>query len=411
MKRCITLLLVVCLVFALPGCSGRAGEAPDTAPGSTALSGTTSSDTLTVAELCLTDLPFTVVRPEDSRNAVISAGQRVRNYIGETSGKYPDLKSDWVRPGTDPDSINSCEILIGNTNRTQSGSVQCTDGWYVGVQQDKVVILASREKYYDTAVDYFISQCRVGEDGKIYIMRNSEHSEKVEDIYAGVELTLRVGSYNIKHGADVGLDMSVIAADITALGLDVVGIQEVDQMTSRVGGLDTMKALSEASGYEYYAFARAIDFRGGQYGTGVLSRYPIDSFDVIPLSSGSAEARSAGHAVINVDGVRLDFFNTHLSYEEKSLRTAQIQQLAPILDACEAYIITGDFNTSDTGEFSLWDGAGFVNRNTYPTFPSSGKGIDNIFFSPDWSVCTAGMGPEGHSDHRMLWAELKFERK
>ena len=222
---------------------------------------------------------------------------------------------------------------------------------------------------------------------------------------------LRVGSYNIRHGADVSLDMSVIAKDITDLSLDIVGLQEIDQKTLRVHSLDTMAALSEASAYEYSAFAKSIDYKGGEYGTGILSRYPIVKFEVIKLDSGTEEQRCVGHAVIDINGVLFDFFNTHLSFESRQLRALQYHQLAGLLSKCEAYILTGDFNTAVMSEFDVLPEATLVNKGQFATFPSSGKAIDNIVISPCWKISRADVGPMGHSDHILLWAELKFERK
>ena len=222
---------------------------------------------------------------------------------------------------------------------------------------------------------------------------------------------LRVGSYNIRHGGDVALDMSVIARDVTDLSLDIIGFQEIDQMTARVGGLDTMAALSVASGYKYYAFAKAINYKGGEYGTAILSRYPIVDFEVIALESGNEEHRSVGHAVIDVGGTHLDFFNTHLSYESLDMRTLQYKQLAGLLAKCETYILTGDFNTERLSEFDVLPSATLVNPRKFPTFTSSGKAIDNIVISKNYSIVSSGTGPEGHSDHVLLWAQLEFERR
>jgi endonuclease/exonuclease/phosphatase family metal-dependent hydrolase len=220
--------------------------------------------------------------------------------------------------------------------------------------------------------------------------------------------TLKVGSYNIKTGVMVKYNMPLIANDITSLGLDIVGFQEIDQFTTRSGGIDTVKLLCEATGYKYGMFSRAIDYKGGQYGTAILSRYPIKSFEVIQLDAASFEGRSAGHAVIDVNGVSVDFFNTHLSYESTVLRSGQFNQLAGLLKKCGTFILTGDFNTEVTSEFSVIESSSIVNNNTYPTFPSTGKGIDNIILSEDWSVVSSGMGPAGHSDHNLLWAEIKY---
>ena len=73
-------------------------------------------------------------------------------------------------------------------------------------------------------------------------------------------MTLRIASYNIRNGHDVHHDMSLLASDILSVGADVVGLQEVDVGTSRVGGRNTLTELAAALGWEHYAFCRAIDF-------------------------------------------------------------------------------------------------------------------------------------------------------
>ncbi len=221
-------------------------------------------------------------------------------------------------------------------------------------------------------------------------------------------ISLKIGSYNIKTGAMVKYDMTIIADDITSLGLDIVGFQEIDQFTTRSGGIDTVKLLCDATGFKYGKFTRAIDYKGGQYGTAILSRYPIMSFEVIQLDAGSCEGRSVGHVVIDVNGVNIDFFNTHLSYESVELRSGQFSQLAGLLKKCGTFILTGDFNTEVMSEFTVIENSFTVNNKTLPTFPSTGKGIDNIVLSKDWNVVSYGMGPDGHSDHNMLWSEIKY---
>ena len=47
--------------------------------------------------------------------------------------------------------------------------------------------------------------------------------------------TLKVASYNIRHGADAGLDMSVLAGVISSVGAEIVGLQEVDMNAARSG--------------------------------------------------------------------------------------------------------------------------------------------------------------------------------
>ena len=416
MKRLFSFVMVLSLLLCLTACGNGSQntdteppvttpETPVTTPAPETTPPPPSAFTIVEGKQCT----YTIVRPEQASSAVIKAAQDLQQYIMDNTDATVKITDDWVMRDTDPDDAGKYEILIGGTNRS-ADDVEVENGWHVEVKDTKIIIVASRAAYYSAAVKYLTSLFEKSE-GTMKLSVNTQHTESIADSYANVNTTLRVCSYNIKHGADVGLDMSVIAKDITDLSLDIIGFQEIDQKTSRVNGLDTMKALSEASGYKYYAFAKAINYKGGEYGTGILSRYPIVEFEVIKLDSGSEEQRCVGHAVIDVDGVYFDFFNTHLSFESLDLRTKQYKQLAEQLIKCETYILTGDFNTANMKEFSVLPDATLVNSGKYGTFPSSGSAIDNIVISKDWNIVDSGIGPKGHSDHILLWAELKFERK
>ena len=416
MKRLFSFVMALSILLCFVAC-GKGDKSTDTEPPFT----TTEAPVTTPTPETTPPLPsaltivegkqcaYTIVRPEQASGAVIKAAQDLQQYIMDNTDATVKITDDWVMRDTDPDAAGDYEILIGGTNRS-ADDVTIEGGWHVEVKDTKIIIVASRAAYYAAAVEYLTTLFEISE-GIMKINATAQHTESIADSYSGVNTTLRVGSYNIKHGGDVSLDMSIIAKDVTDLSLDIIGFQEIDQKTSRVGGLDTMKALSDASGYEYYAFAKAINYKGGEYGTGILSRYPIVEFEVIKLDSGSEEQRCVGHAVIDVDGVLFDFFNTHLSFESLDLRTKQYKQLSELLAKCETYILTGDFNTAVMTEFDVLPDATLVNNGKYGTFPSSGSAIDNIVISKDWNIIDSGMGPQGHSDHILLWAELKFERK
>lgn len=221
-------------------------------------------------------------------------------------------------------------------------------------------------------------------------------------------MKLRVVSYNIRNGHDVRHDMSLLAADILSVGADIVGLQEVDMRTSRAGGRDTLAELARALGWQHSRFCRAIDFAGGEYGTAILSKYPISSFEVIPLPcQGAREKRSVGHAVLDADGERVDFFNTHLSVESSALRAPQFDLLADLTAQYPAWVLTGDFNTADLSCFDGFEGASLANPGKYATFPASGEGIDNIVCSAPWRITDTGTLQNHHSDHLLLWADIE----
>lgn len=227
---------------------------------------------------------------------------------------------------------------------------------------------------------------------------------------ASMPKTIRIGSYNIKHAADANLDLNTIAGVIRSQDLDIVGLQEVDMRTKRSNYIDQPRALADAAEMPYYLFIRAIDYQGGEYGTLILSKYPITSSEVIPLESWDKEGRALGHAVIDIDGMRLDFFNTHLSYEDKTLRGLQFNEVAAKTSACENFIITGDFNTANFSEFDVL-GADLINNSArnYPTFTSSKKAIDNIVYSNAFKETSSGYVTRSYSDHCLLWAEFEIE--
>ena len=414
MKRLFSFVMALSLILCLAACGNVADDTPPTittteAPVTTPSPETTPEPPATLTIVEGKQCAYTIIRPEQTSTAVIKAAQDLQKYIMDNTAATVRISDDWVMRDTNPDDAGDYEILIGGTNRS-ADDVTIEGGWHVEVKDTKIIIVASRAAYYAAAVEYLTTLFEISE-GTMKLNATAQHTESIADSYSGVNTTLRVGSYNIKHGGDVSLDMSIIAKDVTDLSLDIIGFQEIDQKTSRVGGLDTMKALSDASGYEYYAFAKAINYKGGEYGTGILSRYPIVEFEVIKLDSGSEEQRCVGHAVIDVDGVLFDFFNTHLSFESLDLRTKQYKQLSELLAKCETYILTGDFNTANMTEFDVLPDATLVNNGKFGTFPSSGNAIDNIVISKDWNIVDSGMGPKGHSDHNLLWAELKFERK
>jgi endonuclease/exonuclease/phosphatase family metal-dependent hydrolase len=227
-------------------------------------------------------------------------------------------------------------------------------------------------------------------------------------------ITLNIGSYNIANGSAVNHDMSKLAEDIVDKKLDIVGFQEVDQKVLRSKRRDTMKLISEASGLQYYAFFKAIDLQGGEYGVAVLSKYPIVETHRTELYSGTEEQRVLGHAVIDVDGVLINFFVTHLSFESKELRNAQFATIAEKTAGLDNFIITGDFNTSNFAEYAPIKNSDMVNsaKHSINTFsnPNPTSSIDNIVFSKDnWTFGKPAVLPNGKSDHCMLYAQGTFD--
>ena len=220
--------------------------------------------------------------------------------------------------------------------------------------------------------------------------------------------TIRVCTYNILHGKFVEDNISTIGKDIADMGAVIAGIQEVDMGTPRVKDENSLAEIAKGAGYEYYSFAKALDYKGGGYGTAILSKYPIISSEVIPLISEGIEPRALCHAVIDIDGFKLDFFNTHTSYESKSAREKQLRQIAAETAKCNCFVLTGDFNTEDFTEFKVIANSKLLNNGQYLSFYSAPSAIDNIVVSDNISFGESGMPETKNSDHYPLFADIKI---
>lgn len=100
----------------------------------------------------------------------------------------------------------------------------------------------------------------------------------------GQNLQLQIMSYNVRHcaGMDLMIDYDRTAAVITQQQPDVVALQELDSMTGRSGNRDQLGELASRTGY-HPVFGAAIEFNGGLYGVGILSREMPVSTKRIPL--------------------------------------------------------------------------------------------------------------------------------
>ena len=220
--------------------------------------------------------------------------------------------------------------------------------------------------------------------------------------------TIKIATYNVQHAIT---GEATIAAVLRGLDADVAGVQEVDFCTDRVGGRDQPALLADLSGMPYYRFTRAVDFRGGGYGTLILSKHPILAYETVPLPSGPYEPRAVGHAVLELGGTRVDFFNAHLSYEDRAIRTVQFRALAALTKPYRRFILTGDFNVDDLGEFDPVGAPLAVNREerVIGSFIESDAPIDNILFSAGFAEIEAGRVEEPGSDHYPVCATVTME--
>lgn len=215
---------------------------------------------------------------------------------------------------------------------------------------------------------------------------------------------MRVATYNIRS-ADYGMSVKQINKELTDLGIEVVGIQELDNKAKRSQRMDV---LYEVCGYDlqYQEYGATMEYDGGHYGIGIASIYPMELVKKIELDSGDYEARILMICKLDVNGKTVYVANTHLTHNNTEIRQAQINFIAEELKAYSPIILFGDFNIDSFSEYEPFE----LNNVSNPENPISsfktGGCIDNIFYSRDITLIEAKLNESESSDHNMIWADI-----
>ncbi|GHH98921.1 metal-dependent hydrolase [Neobacillus kokaensis] len=254
---------------------------------------------------------------------------------------------------------------------------------------------------------------------------NSAFAEE-QEFPRGETVDVKVMSYNIHHGVgeDGVLDLERIAQMIEGANAEIIGLQEVDNhWSSRSDLQDQAKRLADRLGM-FYTYAANLDLEPikpgeprRQYGTAILSKYPILKSENHPLTKiGNTEQRGLLEAVINVKGNHLHVYNTHLALTSAE-RHIQIEEIINIAAKSEGpKVILGDLNaTPESNEMQLLYSnyqdtfAGENKANTYPA-ANPAKRIDYIFCSTNLEIKEAKVINTLASDHLPILTELVLER-
>lgn len=242
---------------------------------------------------------------------------------------------------------------------------------------------------------------------------------------AGDESSLTVLSYNIHHSnpptAGGLIDLESIAAVIMESEADIVGLQEVDIFTERSGkDLHMAKELAEMTGMDYFYFSKGIDFQGGEYGTAILSKFPLGEMETIPLPSPEGtEPRTLSLAkILHTSLGEIYFANTHLDYTSVENSLAQAKKITETLAPKQQPIVmVGDFNAEPSSETIQFLDEYYIRtcgNSCAPTIPvvNPTKAIDFIMYSKEMGISTQSheVIPESYaSDHLPVKAVLNFE--
>ena len=210
---------------------------------------------------------------------------------------------------------------------------------------------------------------------------------------------VRVLSFNILHGATTkgDFDLDAIAKVIIDADPDFVALQEVDFKTNRALKYDLVTELGwrvKMAGI----FGKAMDYDGGEYGEGVLSKYTFLQTRNVPLPFTPGNEPRAALEIITLlpSGDTIAFVGTHLDHlENKKDRVAQANKINQAFSSNKyPTILAGDLNAIPGSTpinilEEIWSSS-YNKEKPKPTFPSDNpiKKIDYVMLYPKtkWRV-------------------------
>lgn len=206
-------------------------------------------------------------------------------------------------------------------------------------------------------------------------------------------MTLKVMNYNLRFGELATLEE--LASYIRECNPDIVAIQELDCKTNRKkaphqNGKDFIAELAYYTGM-FGIFGKTIDYAGGYYGTGILSKYPFIRTERLLLPNPEhTEQRALLLAKIELaNGQVLNFGSVHLALKEKE-RELQMKAINKRVEkSSDIVILAGDFNSTPEEEIlkkemNKWTDA-LPADFTFSTYEPKSK-IDYIFYKPNQNI-------------------------
>ena len=210
---------------------------------------------------------------------------------------------------------------------------------------------------------------------------------------------IKVLSFNILHGATTkgDFDLDLIAKVIIDADPDLVALQEVDFKTNRAKKYDLVTELGWRAKM-VAIFAKAMNYDGGEYGEGILSKYTfLHSRNVaLPYTPGNEPRAALEIVTILPSGDTIAFVGTHLDHlKDEKDRVAQVNKINQVFSSNKyPTILVGDLNAIPGSTpinilEEIWS-ASYDKKQPKPTFPSNGptRKIDYVMFYPknSWRV-------------------------
>ena len=155
--------MIVCVCLILSSCTGESGD--NTAEPSLSEEKTEAPEVGNITFIANGATEYKLVRSEKTSKEITEAFTQLRNAIKDTYGVSIQLADDFEKPGTDPASRYAYEIVVGGTNRDESGAALEGLGYsdsVIAVIGNRLVIGGGSDDAVVRAIELFIEKYVTG---------------------------------------------------------------------------------------------------------------------------------------------------------------------------------------------------------------------------------------------------------
>lgn len=231
---------------------------------------------------------------------------------------------------------------------------------------------------------------------------------------------MKIMTFNTQHCRNFNtgkIDFEVMANAILKEEPEIVGLNEMREGDTPMHFDRQCRILSELTGLENHYFAKALEFKEGDYGNGLITKHKIVSAEVIHVPDPSPRAYDGYYEHRVLLKAKLDCGLTvmviHFGLNPDEAESA-VATVVKHLES-EKCLLMGDFNVVPSDSVlapiraRMKDTADLFDAEllSYPSDKPIQK-IDYIFVSPDIEVVAANIPDTVASDHRPHTAEIKF---
>lgn len=234
-------------------------------------------------------------------------------------------------------------------------------------------------------------------------------------------MKLKVMTYNICGGNNFDTRKGVMNFDKTVETIggfapDICGLNEVDKFRARSGYICESEVAGKALSM-YDVFAPAIQFGNALYGNALLSKFKVESYEVIPVPDPEDksentyyETRGILKALLDCRGKTVEVLVTHFGLA-RAERAESVKLLVKLIkERKHPLILMGDFNLKPEDPMLkpiselLHDTAdGYEIDHTWPSIDGINSDpfqkIDYMFVSDEFTVDNVEIPATTTSDH------------